>query len=56
MTLKFAYKLLLFVALFSTIETSQAQTVFGRNLVVNGDAESGPGDPDGRTPVTSIPG
>lgn len=33
-----------------------AQSIFGRNLIVNGDAESGPGDPDGHTPVTSIPG
>jgi uncharacterized protein (TIGR03437 family) len=34
----------------------QAQSLFGRNLIVNGDAESGPSDPDGHTPVSSFPG
>jgi predicted small secreted protein len=28
----------------------------GKNLIVNGDAESGPGTMDGSTPVTNIPG
>lgn len=33
----------------------EAQSIFGKNLVVNGDAESGPGTTSG-TPPTSIPG
>lgn len=42
--------------LFSTFASPlSAQTVFGRNLVVNGDAETGAGTADG-TPATSIPG
>jgi uncharacterized protein (TIGR03437 family) len=34
----------------------QAQTTFGKNLIVNGDAEAGPGSTSGGTAVTSIPG
>lgn len=53
---KLAFTLLLCGVLLSTFKASQAQTIFGRNLILNGDAEAGPGDPDGHTPVASIPG
>src|SRR5579872_6955030 len=34
-----------------------AQTsVFNRNLIVNGDAEAGPANPDGYNPISTIPG
>jgi hypothetical protein len=40
-----------------TVPTLQGTPLFnGQNLIVNGNAESGAGDPDGSTPVTTIPG
>lgn len=30
--------------------------IFGTNLIVNGDAEAGPADPTGSSPVSNIPG
>ncbi|HEY3837655.1 MAG TPA: hypothetical protein VGL72_13835, partial [Bryobacteraceae bacterium] len=42
--------------LLSTGAAMAQQGVFGRNLVTNGDAESGPSDPNGYQPVSSIPG
>src|ERR1700733_6658005 len=33
-----------------------AQSILGRNLIVNGDAEAGPSDPDGHHPISSFPG
>lgn len=33
-----------------------APVAFGANLIVNGDAEAGPGTPDAMKPVTEIPG
>jgi uncharacterized protein (TIGR03437 family) len=33
-----------------------AQAILGRNLIVNGDAEAGPSDPDGHHPISSFPG
>jgi uncharacterized protein (TIGR03437 family) len=42
------------IAVFS--RTGQAQPLYGRNLVVNGDAESGPATNGGNTLPSSIPG
>lgn len=43
------------VALLAASATIQGQTIFGKNVVVNGDAEAGAGG-DGSTPAASIPG
>ena len=51
-----SYSLLLWSGLLASTHALYAQSIFGRNLVVNGDAESGPGDPDGHNPVSTIPG
>src|SRR5215471_4280438 len=42
------------IAVFS--RAGQAQSLYGRNLVVNGDAESGPATNGGNTLPSSIPG
>jgi uncharacterized protein (TIGR03437 family) len=42
--------------LFSCCPALIAQSVFGRNLIVNGGAEAGPSDPDGHHPIAAIPG
>jgi uncharacterized protein (TIGR03437 family) len=44
------------VILLLLSQAAQAQTTFGRNLIVNGDAEAGPGSINGDTLTTSIPG
>ncbi len=56
MSHRLTYALLLLTAMSVQPNCLHAQSVFGPNLIVNGDAESGPGDPDGHTPVSSIPG
>ena len=48
--------LLALFALSSSTACLQAQTLFGKNLVVNGDAESGPGTAGGNSVPSSIPG
>ena len=48
----------IFVVLGCLLPTGSlhAQSIFGRNLIVNAGAESGPSDSTGDTPVTTIPG
>jgi uncharacterized protein (TIGR03437 family) len=44
------------VILLLLAQAAQAQTTFGKNLIVNGDAEAGLGSTSGGTAVTAIPG
>jgi uncharacterized protein (TIGR03437 family) len=45
----------LWLLLVPTVLLAQT-SVFNRNLIVNGDAETGPANPDGYNPITTIPG
>jgi uncharacterized protein (TIGR03437 family) len=47
---------LILVAFLFASTGLHAQSIFGQNLIVNGDAESGPSDPNGHNPITSFPG
>ena len=48
--------LLLIAGLSFACANLDAQSILGRNLIVNGDAEAGPSDPNGHNPITSFPG
>jgi uncharacterized protein (TIGR03437 family) len=50
------YSLLIVAGLSIGSPGLDAQSIFGRNLIVNGDAESGPSDPNGHNPISSFPG
>src|ERR1700722_10334230 len=54
MVRQFSYAVLLTVGYLCSYSPLSAQSIFGRNLIVNGDAESGQGDTNGHNPV-SIP-
>ncbi len=51
--MKFALRLVLLAAAAMSLA---AQSLYNRNLIVNGDAEAGPAAPDGRTKASPIPG
>jgi uncharacterized protein (TIGR03437 family) len=44
------------IALLILSQSAQAQSIFGKNLIVNGDAEAGSASSSGGTAVASIPG
>lgn len=44
------------IILLLLTQTAQAQTIFGKNLIVNGDAEAGSASPSAGAAVASIPG
>ena len=51
-----SYTFLLLAGYLWLCPSVDAQSIFGRNLIANGDAESGPSDPNGLSPISTIPG
>ncbi len=56
MTCRLLNTFLLVAGCFLGCPALDAQSIFGPNLIVNGGAESGPSDPDGSSPISTVPG